>query len=164
MVVSLPVTTVAEYASCVRQHWETSGLDGSQRILCCFVQCDLCTALPLDGEGVWCQSFARSPTLMWWPVALELLNSLVQLLPSLGCELQEPGCVMIWCGGAWGKYVTARVLLREIFLVVSPDTLVSWSLNCHQNLEKWVPVRKDSGVTLGEWQILFMLRASECTK
>lgn len=56
---------------------------------------------------------------------------------------------MIWCGGEWGKYITARMLPRGIFLV-TPDTQLSWTLNCHQNLQKLVPGGKVSDVTLGE--------------
>lgn len=58
--------------------------------------------------------------------------------------------MVIWCGGEWGKYTTARMLPRGIFLVVTPDTQVLWSLNCHQNLQKLVPAGKVSGMTLGE--------------
>lgn len=53
---------------------------------------------------------------------------------------------MIWCGGVQH---TARMLLREVFSVVTPDTQVSWSLHCQQNLEKTVPGGKVSGVALG---------------
>lgn len=88
------------------------------------------------------------------PVALELVNSVGQLLPSLGCELQEPGCGSLCDGLVWWSTrrvqdVTARMLLTGVFLI-TPDTQMLWSLHCHQNLQKTVPGGKVSSVTLGE--------------
>lgn len=159
-----PATTVAECLSCVRQHWETCWFRGIPKdcVLFCPMWFMQYTAT-VHGRclmPVTCQV----TTLMSWPVALELVNSMVQLLPSLGCELHELGSGGLCDDLVWWSTTHSQDVTQRSFLCRN-----SWHTSVMEptlpaKLGKNSSWRKSFWCGTWEWQTVFMLWANECIK